>query len=31
MVRKRDPKRDKAFELFKKSNGIVTNREIEKR
>lgn len=30
MARKRDPKRDKAFELFKKSNGTVTNREIAK-
>ncbi|MFP8915278.1 phage terminase small subunit [Enterococcus innesii] len=30
MALKRDPKRDKAFELFKKSNGTITNREIAK-
>lgn len=28
MARKRDPRRDEAFELFKKSNGSITNREI---
>ncbi|EPH93033.1 hypothetical protein D922_02236 [Enterococcus faecalis 06-MB-DW-09] len=28
MPRKRDPRRDEAFELFKKVNGNITNREI---
>lgn len=28
MPRKRDPKRDKAFEIFKKYNGDITNRSI---
>lgn len=30
MARQRDPKRDQAFELFKKSDGTITNREIAK-
>lgn len=28
MPRKRDIRRDKAFELFRKSNGLITNKEI---
>lgn len=28
MARKRDPKRDEAFEIFKKHDGSITNREI---
>ncbi|EMF0218280.1 small subunit of terminase [Enterococcus hirae] len=31
MARKRDPRRDEAFELFKKSNGTITNREISEK
>ncbi|EOH94824.1 phage terminase small subunit [Enterococcus pallens] len=31
MARKRDPKRDKAFEMFKNSDGTITNREIAKK
>lgn len=30
MARQRDPKRDQAFELFEKSKGTITNREIAK-
>ncbi|WP_404810020.1 phage terminase small subunit-related protein [Metabacillus halosaccharovorans] len=30
MARKRDPNRDKAFELFKEHGGAITNREIAK-
>lgn len=30
MPRKRDPKRDEAFELWKQHNGDITNREIAK-
>jgi hypothetical protein len=31
MPRKRDPRRDEAFEMFKKHSGNITNREIGKR
>ena len=31
MARQRDPRRDEAFKLFKKSNGTITNREISKK
>lgn len=31
MAIKRDPRRDEAFELFKKSNGTITNREISEK
>ncbi|EGP4716571.1 small subunit of terminase [Enterococcus faecium] len=31
MARKRDPRRDEAFELFKKFNGTITNREISEK
>lgn len=31
MARQRDPRRDEAFELFKKSNGTITNREISEK
>ncbi|PJK24556.1 small subunit of terminase, partial [Enterococcus mundtii] len=31
MARKRDPRRDEAFGLFKKSNGTITNREISEK
>lgn len=31
LARKRDPNREKAFELFKEHNGNITNREIAKR
>lgn len=31
MARQRDPRRDEAFKLFKKSNGTITNREISEK
>ncbi|MCU2101362.1 phage terminase small subunit, partial [Enterococcus faecium] len=31
MARKRDPRRDEAFELFKKFDGAITNREISEK